>query len=170
MKLSLPPAWLLVLVGLVLNILAILMSSIVLEDLGGEVAHLSQQKQEHLYSIQLAWNSVETLERKRESLLLYMAQPQPIAEVAHAIRMDLNDWLNTPIPALVKHNVMQLMELIDDAQREYRDQIDGFYLNNITLSEQMAQLQERIAWYRNISLFLQVFGLALILARDLARK
>lgn len=99
-----------------------------------------------------------------------MAQPQPIAEVAHAIRMDLNDWLNTPIPPLVKHNVMQLMELIDDAQREYRDQIDGFYLNNITLSEQMAQLQERIAWYRNISLFLQVFGLALILARDLARK
>lgn len=60
MKLSLPPAWLLVLVGLVLNILAILMSSIVLEDLGGEVAHLSQQKQDHLYSIQLAWNSVET--------------------------------------------------------------------------------------------------------------
>lgn len=170
MKLHWPPAWLLVLVGLVLNILAILMSSIVLEDLGGKMALFTERKQDHLYSIQLAWNSVETLERKRESLLLYVSQPLPVEEVAHAMRMELQRWLNTSPPPLAKHNVMQLMEMIDAGQQEYRNQIDGFYLKNITLTEQMNHLDERIAWYRNISLFLQVFGLALILARDLARK
>ncbi|TDA70622.1 DNA mismatch repair protein, partial [Halomonas marinisediminis] len=46
-------------------------------------------------------------------------------------------------------------------------QIDDFYLNNLTINEQLVGLNETIAWYRNISLFLQVFGLALILARDL---
>ncbi|WP_039948767.1 hypothetical protein [Vibrio ichthyoenteri] len=170
MRLDWPPAWLLVLVGLILNILAILMSSIVLEDLGGKRALLTERKQDNLYSIQLAWNSVETLERKREYLLLYVAQPTPVEEVAHAMRAELRKWLNLSIPPLVKHNVLQLMEMIDGGQQEYRNQIDGFYLKNITLTEQMNLLDDRIAWYRNISLFLQVFGLALILARDLARK
>ena len=170
MKLQWPPAWFLVLMGLVLNVLAILMSSIVLDDLGSQIASLSEQKQGNVYSIQLAWNSVETLERKREWVLLYIASPQAVDEVGHAISSQLRDWISAPIPPLVKHNVMQLMELMADAQRGYRDQIDDFYLQNLTISEQMIVLGDRIAWYRNISLFLQVFGLALILARDLSRK
>ncbi|KII76316.1 hypothetical protein [Vibrio renipiscarius] len=170
MRLRWPPAWFLVLLGLVLNILAIMMSSIVLEKRGQEVAGLSERKQDNLYSIQLAWNRVETLERKRESLLLYLAQPQPVAEVSHAMKSQLYTWLGEPLPTLEPHNVMQFMERIDETQRDYRDQIDEFYLGNVALTEKMQRLEARIAWYRNISLFLQVFGLALILSRDLARS
>ena len=168
MRLQWPPAWLLVLIGLMLNVLAILLASIVLEDLSSQIASLSERKEDNLYAIQRAWNSVETLERKRESVLLYIASPQ-VAEVAHTMSNQLRDWINAPIPLLVKQNVLQLMDLVDQAQRGYRDQIDDFYLQNLTISEQMMTLSDRITWYRNISLFLQVFGLALILARDLSR-
>ncbi|MEF1338518.1 DNA mismatch repair protein, partial [Vibrio rotiferianus] len=47
----LPPAWLLVLVGLILNIAAIILTSVVLDKLGKETGLLAEKKAENLYSI-----------------------------------------------------------------------------------------------------------------------
>lgn len=63
-----------------------------------------------------------------------------------------------------------LMSEINQAQTNYRNRIDSYYLENLEVTEVMSSLEEKIAWYKSIGLFLQVFGLALILARDLARK
>ncbi|MDC5856855.1 DNA mismatch repair protein [Vibrio europaeus] len=166
-----PPAWVLVLTGLVLNVLALLMSSIVLDKLSGDIGQLSEQKDENIYSIQLAWNSVEMLERKREMLLLHIAHEGEVQQQLQAtLQGQLSQWVNQPIPEINLDNLPQLMMLINQAQQLYRNQIDDFYLENLSISELMTTLNERIAWYKNIGLFLQVFGLALILARDLARK
>ena len=62
------------------------------------------------------------------------------------------------------------MSEINQAQTNYRDRIDSYYLENLEVTEVMSSLYEKIAWHKSIGLFLQVFGLALILARDLARK
>lgn len=172
-KLAWPPSWLLVLIGLVLNVLALLMSSIVLERLGQSKASLLEQQQENLYSIQLTWNRVETLERKKEWTILYLQREQedastPILDAA--FQAQLRAWLSVPIPDLSATNLGSILDLIESAQQSQRDQIDTFYLSNLSLSEQVMALDSQIAWYRNIGLFLQVFGLALILARDLARK
>ncbi|MDF5484549.1 DNA mismatch repair protein, partial [Vibrio parahaemolyticus] len=74
-----PPPWVLVLIGLVLNIGAIIVTSLVLDKLGKQHSQLAEQTAENLYSIQLAWNSVETLERKREALLLHVHISQSVA-------------------------------------------------------------------------------------------
>ncbi|WP_194436863.1 DNA mismatch repair protein [Vibrio fluminensis] len=171
-----PPAWLLVLVGLVLNILAILMSSVVLEDLSSKMSGFNERKQDNLYSIQLAWNRVETLERKKELALIYLSQSDSVSHsadaslVASELTKQLSDWVGEPVPSLLTTNLNQIMAVIERAQKTQREQIDNFYLQNLTFNERLSALDEQIAWYRNISLFLQVFGLALILARDLARK
>lgn len=171
MAVRLPPAWALVLTGLILNVLALLMSSIVLDKLSGEISALSEQKDDNIYSIQLAWNSVEVLERKRENLLLHIAKEGEIEpELGQTLQGQLSRWVNQPVADINLANLPQLMMVINQAQQEYRDQIDDIYLQNLSLSEQMSTLNERIAWYKNIALFLQVFGLALILARDLARR
>ncbi len=172
-KLAWPPSWLLVLIGLVLNVLALLMSSIVLERLGQSKASLLEQQQENLYSIQLTWNRVETLERKKEWTILYLQREQkdastPILDAA--FQAQLRAWLSVSIADLSATNLGSILDLIESAQQSQRDQIDTFYLSNLSLSEQVMALDSQIAWYRNIGLFLQVFGLALILARDLARK
>jgi hypothetical protein len=147
------------------------MSSVVLDKLSGEIAQLSEQKDENIYSIQLAWNGVEMLERKREMILLHMAQGGGIQqELQSTLQGQLSHWVNQPVPDITLPNLPQLMMLINQAQQSYRDQIDDFYLQNLSITERMTSLDERIAWYKNIGLFLQVFGLALILARDLARK
>ncbi|KAB1458117.1 DNA mismatch repair protein [Vibrio panuliri] len=193
MKIHWPPAWLLVLIGLVLNILAILLSSIVLEDLGSQMSDLDEQKQENRYSIQLAWNRVETLERKKELLTLYFSNdlrgqapelnsplsgqtPSPLSgqtplfeALERELSRQLSDWVGDELPELQVTHLHQIMSLIEQAQKEQREYIDEVYLQNLTINEGLVSLDKRIAWYRSIGLFLQVFGLALILARDLAR-
>ncbi|MFV8433376.1 DNA mismatch repair protein [Vibrio owensii] len=169
----LPPAWLLVLIGLVLNIAAIVLTSVVLDKLGKETSLLADQKADNLYSIQLAWNSVETLERKREVLLLHLHLSQREAvseEMNQVLQGHLSAWTGEKVSAIEITQLPNLMSEINQAQTNYRNRIDSYYLENLEVTEVMSSLEEKIAWYKSIGLFLQVFGLALILARDLARK
>jgi hypothetical protein len=169
----LPPAWLLVLIGLVLNVAAIILTSVVLDKLGKETGLLADQKADNLYSIQLAWSSVETLERKREVLLLHLhiGQSEVLPdEMNYLLQGQLTAWTGKEVSSIDISQLPNLMSEINHAQSRYRNRIDGYYLNNLEITEEMSDLEEKIAWYKSIALFLQVFGLALILARDLARK
>ena len=168
-----PPPWVLVLIGLVLNIGAIIVTSLVLDKLGKQQSQLAEQTAKNLYSIQLAWNSVETLERKREALLLHVHISQSVAiplELEEVLAGHLSSWVHNESDEIQIDQLPQLMSKINQAQASYRDRIDNYYIENVELNEVMAKQDEKIAWYKNIGLFLQVFGLALILARDLARK
>ncbi|ELA6646721.1 MULTISPECIES: DNA mismatch repair protein [Vibrio] len=168
-----PPPWVLVLIGLVLNIGAIIVTSLVLDKLGKQQSQLAEQTAKNLYSIQLAWNSVETLERKREALLLHVHISQSVAiplELEEVLAGHLSSWVHNESDEIKIDQLPQLMSKINQAQASYRDRIDNYYIENVELNEVMAKQDEKIAWYKNIGLFLQVFGLALILARDLARK
>ncbi|MFA0071414.1 DNA mismatch repair protein, partial [Vibrio breoganii] len=87
-----------------------------------------------------------------------------------ALRGQLRSWVNDEVPAISLANLPKLMMLINSAQESQRSRIDDYYLDNLTLVELIQRLDEKMAFYKNIALFLQVFGLALILARDLARR
>ncbi|MFV8459874.1 DNA mismatch repair protein [Vibrio campbellii] len=175
MALRLPPPWIIVLTGLVLNILAIVVSSLVLDKMVVEQAQYRERQQGNVYSIQLAWNTIETLERKRESMLLHMdistsSNSSVTPELEEAMRGQLGAWVSGGVPEITVENLPQVMMLINQAQQSQRTRIDDFYLDNLTLSELLQALEEQMTLYKNIALFLQIFGLALILARDLARR
>ena len=175
MALRLPPPWMIVLTGLVLNILAIVVSSLVLDKMVVEQAQYRERQQGNVYSIQLAWNTIETLERKRESMLLHMdistsSNSSVKPELEEAMRGQLGAWVSGKVPEITVENLSQIMMLINQAQQSQRTHIDDFYLDNLTLSELLQALEEQMTLYKNIALFLQIFGLALILARDLARR
>ncbi len=173
MALRLPPAWAIVLAGLILNVMAIVMSSLVLDKIEAEKAEYNDRKYGNVYSIQLAWNTIETLERKREAILIHLDKPetvQPAGVLDEALRGQLRRWVNSEVPNISLANLPKLMMLINSAQEAQRTRIDDYYLDNLTLVELIQRLDEKMAFYKNIALFLQVFGLALILARDLARR
>ncbi|CAH6839321.1 DNA mismatch repair protein [Vibrio chagasii] len=175
MALRLPPPWMIVLTGLVLNILAIVVSSLVLDKMVVEQAQYRERQQGNVYSIQLAWNTIETLERKRESMLLHMdistsSNSAVTPDLEEAMRGQLGAWVSGKVPEITVENLSQIMMLINQAQQSQRTRIDDFYLDNLTLSELLQALEEQMTLYKNIALFLQIFGLALILARDLARR
>ncbi|RBW64706.1 DNA mismatch repair protein [Vibrionales bacterium C3R12] len=170
-----PPAWVIVLFGLILNILAIITSSLVLDKQSAELAQLAEQKESNMYSIQLSWNSIETLERKRESILLHVDKTDlesafTSSVLDEVLRGQLAVWAGKEVPKISIENLSEIMTLINLAQQTQRDRIDDFYLDNVAVAELMQVTSDNMAFYKNIALFLQIFGLALILARDLARK
>ncbi len=77
--------------------------------MSGEVAMLQERKNSNLYSIQLAWNQVETLERKRETLQLHLAQSQTITpEISQLLRGQLARWVNADVPEIELANLSEI--------------------------------------------------------------
>ncbi|CCN80921.1 conserved hypothetical protein [Vibrio nigripulchritudo SFn27] len=170
-----PPAWLLVLVGLMLNILALLISSLVLEDYSQLNAQYQEKKEGNQHQIQLAWSRIENLERKREALLTFVTTlPMLSSEDALILEQEMSEqlesWVGQPVPNIAIGSLKELFQLIETAQQTQRNRIDDLYLENLELTDEMSQIHKDSAQYNNLALFLQIFGLALILARDLARK
>lgn len=170
MKWRWPPAWLLVLTGLLLNILAILITSQVLDDLVRQNAALQEQRTNHQRSIELAWNRIENLERKKEALLLVTSQQNLPEEVVNQLALQLESWTRTPVPDISPQTLDSIALIIEREQQYQRDTIDEYYLQNIGLMEQMLSNDRKLSRYKHIALFLQILGLALILARDLSRS
>ena len=175
MTFKFPPTWVTVSIGLMLNVMAIVLSSQVLDKMTADLTQLDAKKVANQYSIQLAWDKVETLERKREGLLLHldMSETRPNSEkneVRDMVANQLSSWVIKPVPPITIHNLEALMRLINQSQQAQRDIIDNWYLDNLVLTEEMQLIEKDMAFYKDIALFLQVFGLALILARDLSRR
>ncbi|WP_261818017.1 hypothetical protein [Vibrio gallicus] len=165
-----PPAWLLVLIGLLLNVLAILLSSQVIDDLVTKNVGLAEARDNNQRSIQLAWNRIENLERKNEILLLTLSNHTVAQPVLDELKVQIETWTGKPIPRVNVDNLQTLSLLIEQQQDQQRDIIDEYYFENVSLMEQMQANSIAMSHYKNIALFLQIFGLALILARDLKRE
>ncbi|MEZ9669374.1 hypothetical protein AB4262_18290 [Vibrio breoganii] len=170
MKIGWPPAWLPVFLGLLLNVLAIVISSQILDDLAQKNAALYEGQSNNLRSIQLAWNRVENLERKKETLLVVLGHDDSNQAVNAELAKQIEVWTGKPVPELSINNLQTLSLMLEREQNQQRDLIDKYYLNNISLLEMTSKNDMQISRYKNIALFLQIFGLALILARDLRRK
>ncbi|WP_117233040.1 DNA mismatch repair protein [Vibrio maerlii] len=165
------PPWILVFTGLILNVLAIMITSVVLDEMSAELAALNEQKADNIYSIQLTWNQIESIERKRDMLLLHSHLKTEFSPlIAQELQSDLNNWTGKTIPSITEQTFPQVLDILSTTQQSLRERIDTFYLDNITATEVIQHQSERMAFYKSIALFLQIFGLALILARDLARK
>ncbi len=166
-----PKPWILVLLGLVLNVLAMVISSTKLDSLNTEIARINEQKQDNTYSIQLAWSSIDTLERKKEALVLLVSGESGWSVNGAALMLQqLANWVVEPPEQLTQDNVTQWFTQIEQTQGFHRGKIDELYLNNLSLSESAMDREKQANAFKSLALFLQVFGLALILARDLARR
>lgn len=170
MKTLYPKPWVLVLSGLLLNILAILLSSLVIDKNEEQIALLNEEIRNQNRSIELASHQIATLERKKELLVLHIGQSHPHnTEVSKNIQEQLSIWTQSHIPNVLPENLDALTGIINKAQTDQRERIDDIYLNNISLMETVHSLDTANDKYKNLSIFLQIFGLALILARDLRR-
>ena len=85
------------------------------------------------------------------------------------MHQQLSLWVDKDIPAISIANLPLLMQKINQAQEIQRNIINDLYLANVLIMETMQKMDEKSANYKNIALFLQILGLALILARDLRR-
>ncbi|MBY5944925.1 hypothetical protein [Photobacterium rosenbergii] len=169
------PTWTLVAVGLLLNIVSALITNFYIDDLTRQSNDINQRQQSNEKLIQLIWQQVETVERKREHTLVIlnaaeMMQSALPEEIVEQIQHDIGYWLpDTPLDLNIE-NVPELMEALDGVQASQREKINDLYLENQVFIEDNAEKMKAISRLRNLALFLQVLGLAFVLARDLNWK
>ncbi len=173
MKMVKIPTWILVTIGLLLNILSALMTNSFIDGKNLKVSQLQQRQVQNLRRIELTWQQIESLERKRENLLSLLnseGKTGLATEISRQIHSDLSIRLTTALPEIKLTVLPAIMRQIDNNQARHRNDIDDIFLTNLTLMEQQDELSSNISKLRNLALFLQILGLALILARDLKRS
>lgn len=169
------PTWVFVATGLALNIISALMTNFLIDDANREASALIQQQESHEKLINLTWKQVESIERKRELVLLLLSlaevNEQSVPEpVQLQIISELQDWINTSVTELTMTNLSAVMQGMNDTQRVHRNKINQLYIQNLALAQSYEHKVKSISRQRNLALFLQILGLALMLARDLNRR
>lgn len=166
------PTWTVVGIGLLLNVVSALMTNFYIDDATRQANELIQQQQGNEKLISLVWQQVETVERKREHILVLLAvsdvaQADLPESIKYQLTHDLNYWLPDNNIKLTLDNLPDLMERVDSVQQTLRDKINQLYLDNLDFIAIYSEKMKSISRLRNLALFLQIIGLALVLARDL---
>ncbi|MGF1727133.1 hypothetical protein [Photobacterium nomapromontoriensis] len=166
------PTWTLVGIGLLLNIISAMMTNFYIDELTRQANSLIQRQQANEKLISLTWQQVETIERKREHILVLLATSEAanttLPEVIELqLQQDVNNWLHQNLTSIRLDNLPNVMINIDTAQMALRDKINQLYLDNLDLVTDYGAKMKSISRLRNLALFLQIIGLALVLARDL---
>ncbi|MFT7052792.1 MAG: hypothetical protein ACJAU1_000342, partial [Psychromonas sp.] len=107
---------------------------------------------------------------KREALYLLLNQGSLKDNIAQQFSILLTTYLHQEISVTALQNISELDFKINDYQDDLREKIDNKYFLNLELVELEMVLKQQISRLRNWSIFLQMIGLSLILARDLSRK
>jgi hypothetical protein len=162
--------WMVVLIGLVFNISSALITHFIIEGKDQQLSMLSTQAARNSKEIDLFWIQIEGMERKRETLYLLLNQESLKNNVAQQFSILLKTYLHQEISVTALQNISELDLIINDYQDDLREKIDNKYFLNLELVELEMLLKQQISRLRNWSIFLQMIGLSLILARDLSRK
>lgn len=159
--------WLVVLIGLLFNISAALVTHFLIAGKNNQLNSLSMQVSNNEKQIDLLWGQIEGIERKRETFYLLVNQGQ----LDNIVALQFSRLLALHLQELIPLSSLQLVDKkIDAYQNKVRNEIDNKFFVNLELLELKMYLLSDVSSLRNWSLFLQMIGLSLILARDLARK
>ena len=164
------PTWLIVLIGLLFNISAALVTHFIIDGKSSQLNSLSMQMNNNNKEMDLLWLQIEGIERKREMLYLLLNQDELKEPIAKQFSRLLESHLHQQIPSSDLLNITELDLKINDYQNNIREEIDHKFFLNLELTELQMLLNKEVSTLRNWSIFLQMIGLSLILARDLSRK
>lgn len=176
MKKFLSP-WILVTVGIIMNIASALIIHILVESNMNRMDKFMQQSETVDLRIDNLWQNYQALQQRQAyfTTLLLSANAGRQLDLAHEL---INTTLNQLIEQykLERESVTattvtigQLQEIFTALQREVLVNIDNTYLEQIELRQQRQNIAENNARLNSIAIFLQMLGLILVLARDLAR-
>lgn len=164
------PTWMIVMVGLVFNISAALVTHFFIEKKSEALSQLSVKSSNNSSEIGLLWAQIEAVEQKRDTWLLLIQEGEIKTSVAPIFASILSSHLHQKITIKELNHLALLNDKIDKFQQDIREQIDQRFLTNLEFTEQEGEYTKSISSLRNWSIFLQMIGLSLILARDLSRR
>lgn len=173
--------WLLVLIGACMSIASamithhfIVKNNEHMQLLQGNVRQIEQTMASH-------WENVSRFERDGNIALLLVSQsantnnaliPQYIEHLVHisASQMKQNDAQNIIQKADKQAQFDALLALIEKQRKHILHVIDMLYIEKVEHEKTIAELDADNTRYSSIALFLQVFGLIFVLAKDMGRR
>lgn len=164
------PAWLVVLIGLLFNISAALVTHFMIDGKMNQLNQLSMQITTNNKEMDLLWLQMEGIERKRETVYLLANQGLLKPMIAKQFTLLLESHLQQSVQLTDLSDITLLDRQINEYQKNSRNEIDNKFFLNLELAELDMSLTAEVSSLRNWSIFLQMIGLSLILARDLSRK
>ena len=164
------PTWLIVLIGLAFNISSALVTHFIIEGKAEHLNLLAMETGSNNKEMDLLWLQIEGIERKRETLYLLLNQGPLQDSIAVSFRRLLESHLQQEISLSSLQNIEELDSSINEYQEGVREKINNKFFLNLELMELEMALKKELSSLRNWSIFLQMIGLSLILARDLNRK
>ena len=170
--------WVLVTVGVIMNILSALIVHTLVERNMNRMDVLMRQSNSVDLRIDTLWENYRRLERQQAyfTTLLLSANPGPQLDSAHELVLTaLNELIERHT---LKHesidtekvSLAQVQDIHAIVQRGLLESIDEIYLERIDVERRRQNIAENNERLRSIALFLQLLGLILVLARDLARR
>jgi len=164
------PTWTVVMIGLVFNISSALVTHFFIEEKNEKLTQLNMEISKNNNQIELLWSQMEGIEQKRDTLLLLTQQGEISPKITTVLSSIFAAHLQQQLTIKELNNVELMNHKIDQYQQLIRDQIDFRFLTNLDYTELENKYKKSISSLRNWSIFLQMIGLSLILARDLSRK
>lgn len=164
------PTWTIVMIGLVFNISSALVTHFFIEEKNEKLTLLNMEVSKNNNEIELLWSQMEGIEQKRDTLLLLTQQGEINPNVATILSSVFTAHLQQKLTVKDLNNIDLMNNKINQYQQLLRDQIDLRFLTNLDYTDLENKYKNSISSLRNWSIFLQMIGLSLILARDLSRK
>ena len=168
--------WVLVMVGIVFNIVAAVISNHYI-SLNNDKLHRLQDEISRIdVRINSFWQESQTIERKKEFMLLFAQLGQlthdPLVkqQISHFTERLIEEYqLNQPANLTSTVDSRQIIDIIDTSRNKIINDIDDIYLDRIMLEKQQRPINDANSRLMIIALFLQMFGLILVLAKDLQK-
>ena len=182
MRVKIPLPWVLVIIGISFNIVSALITGSVISSNNEKIHHIDNQISNISIRIDNYWQTRQNIERKKEFILLLMqsGHTSPLNEEIYEYVVNfINDTIVFyQIKTSEKNEIKQITSLKTDAvvsvldlvRNKLLSQIDDAYLEKISLEEKKQPLTDKNSLLMSVALFLQLFGLILVLAKDLKRK
>ena len=118
----------------------------------------------------MLWAQIEGVEQKRDTLLLLTQRGEINPRIVTVLSSVFAAYLQQKLTIKELNNIELMMAKINQYQQRIRDQIDLRFVTNLDYIERENKYKKSVSSLRNWSIFLQLIGLSLILARDLSRQ
>lgn len=164
------PTWTIVMIGLVFNISSALVTHLFIEEKNEKLTLLNMEISKNNNEIKLLWAQIEGVEQKRDTLLLLTQRGEINPRIVTVLSSVFAAYLQQKLTIKELNNIELMMAKINQYQQRIRDQIDLRFVTNLDYIERENKYKKSVSSLRNWSIFLQLIGLSLILARDLSRQ
>jgi hypothetical protein len=176
---SIPP-WMLVIIGILFNIASAIITHYFVGINNDRLDQLQQQVARADTLIESQWRMKTEIDRQQEFLLLLLTQSRQTdsaqqQQLGAYIVKTLNTTLQqhqSSADQLKPDTTVTLQTIADISQRAKQsliELINDSYLERLEVEARQAPLKERNAMFYTVAIFLQLTGLILVLARDIAR-